>query len=187
MSDADFLNAKINHGFDRLDVDGDGLLTEQDHVLMGQRVAGALGHALGSPQEQRITESFVRIWREVHAPHIPGGGATISREQFVASTTTLAVDPQARSVLGAIAETYLAVADTDGDGQVGLTEFRTFQRPLFPDLTDEAINEAFAHLDTNANGYLTTREFVDGLVEFWTSTDPAAPGNWWMGRPTYAE
>ncbi|WP_416968176.1 hypothetical protein [Streptomyces sp. 4F14] len=41
---------KIRAGFDRIDADGDGTLTEHDHVLQGQRVATALGHASGSAQ-----------------------------------------------------------------------------------------------------------------------------------------
>jgi hypothetical protein len=37
MATPDILTTKINHGFDHLDADGDGQLTEHDHVLMGQR------------------------------------------------------------------------------------------------------------------------------------------------------
>jgi hypothetical protein len=65
VSVPDLLTAKINHGFDHLDADGDGQLTEDDHVLMGQRVAASLGHAAGSPAEQQIIDAYLRIWREL--------------------------------------------------------------------------------------------------------------------------
>ena len=183
MSDTELLNAKINAGFDHLDADGDGHLSEQDHVLLGRRMSAELGHAPGSEQEQRVTESFLRIWREVHLPHVPEGATAISRAGFLDSVNALAADPDARAAVAAMAETYLSIVDTDGDGRVSPAEFRVFQRAQFAGLTDEDMDEAFAHLDVDGNGYLSAAEFVRGFVEFWSSTDPAAPGNWWMGRP----
>lgn len=181
----DLLAAKINHGFDHLDVDGDGLLTEQDHVLMGARATEALGHAPDSPEGRRIRDAYLRIWHDLHLPRIPGGGTSISREQFLASTGALADDPEAaRDSVGALAEAFLAIADTDVDGRVSPAEFLAFQRGHFPDLTEAEAAEAFGHLDTDGDGHLTPEEFVNACVEFWSSTDPDAPGNWWMGRPT---
>jgi Ca2+-binding EF-hand superfamily protein len=186
VSVPDLLTAKIRHGFDHLDVDGDGQLTEHDHVLMGQRVAVSLGHAPGSPAEQQIIDAYLRIWRELHLPHIPDGGSAITREQFLTSTRTLADDPAAaRASVGALGEAFLAIADTDDDGQVGPAEFLAFQRGHFPGLTESDANEAFAHLDRDGDGRLTPAEFVEAIIEFWSSTDPDAPGNWWMGPPTY--
>jgi Ca2+-binding EF-hand superfamily protein len=181
---SDLLRAKIDHGFGYLDVDGDGLLTEQDHVLMGRRAAEALGHAPGSAEEERILEAYLRIWHDLHRPHIPGGGEAITREQFLASTGSLADDPRAaRETVGALAEAFLAVADTDTDGRVSPAEFLVFQRGHFPGLTEAESAEAFRHLDTDGDGHLTAEEFVQACVDFWSSTDPDAPGNWWTGRP----
>lgn len=182
MTDIDFLTAKIALGFDHLDVDGDGELTEQDHVLMGRRVAAALGHASGSEAEQQIIDAYLTIWRELHLPHIPGGGTSISREQFITSTRTLADDPAAaRTSVGALAEAFLAIADTNRDGQISLAEFTAFQRGHFPDLSDTQAQEAFTHLDQDGDGFLSPEEFVTAIIEFWSSPDPDAPGNWWMG------
>lgn len=182
----DLLIAKIGHGFDYLDVDGDGRLTENDHVLMGKRVAASIGHPPGSPAEQEIVDAYLRIWRDLHQPHVPGGGDAITREQFVTSTRTLADDPDAaRATVGALAEAFLAVADIDRDGQVGPAEFLKFQRGHFPGLTEAEAAEAFTHLDRDGDGYLSTEEFTGAVVEFWSSDDVDAPGNWWMGRPAY--
>jgi Ca2+-binding EF-hand superfamily protein len=184
MSVPDLLTVKISHGFDHLDADGDGQLTEHDHVLMGQRVAASLGRAPGSEAEQQIIDAYLRIWRELHLPHIPGGGTAISKEQFVTSTRSLASDPAAAAAtVGALAEAFLAIADTDQDGRVGPAEFLAFQRGHFPDLTDAEADEAFSHLDADSDGRLSAAEFTRAVIEFWSSTDPNAPGNWWMGRP----
>jgi hypothetical protein len=113
VSVPDLLTAKISYGFDHLDVDGDGQLTEHDHVLMGQRVAVSLGHASGSPAEQQIIDAYLRIWRELHLPHIPAGGIVISKEQFLTSTRTLTGDPAAaQATVGALAEAFLVDGPT---------------------------------------------------------------------------
>lgn len=186
MANSEMLAAKINYGFDHLDVDGDGALTEQDHILMGQRVAATLGRDQGSDAERQIIDAYVRIWRDLHLPHIPGGGTEISKAQFLASTSTLAADPAAaRSTVGALAEAFLAIADIDGDGQVSPAEFRAFLTGHFPGLTEADNAEAFTHLDVDGDGYLSAAEFVNATIEYWSSSNPDAPGNWWMGRPIY--
>ncbi|MBM7773982.1 Ca2+-binding EF-hand superfamily protein [Actinokineospora baliensis] len=185
MGLGELLTTKISRGFDHLDADGDGVLDERDHVLMGERVAEALGHAPGSPGEQRIIDTYLRIWREVHLPHVPAGESGIAKESFIASTGALANDPDtAQATLGALAEAFLDLADVDADGTVSPREFLAFQRGHFPNLSEADANAAFTHLDTNGDGTLSTEEFVRATIEYWTSSDPAAPGNWWLGDPT---
>ncbi|SEE23379.1 EF-hand domain-containing protein [Streptomyces sp. TLI_105] len=187
MVNQDFLTAKIEQGFDQLDVNGNGVLTEDDHVEMGRRVASFLGHAEDSPEAERIIGAYTAIWREVHLPFLPADSQGIPKDQFVASTRTLAQNPQAaRAVLGRIAEIYLQIADIDQDGRISPAEFLLFQRGHFPELTEESAAEAFSHLDTDGDGMLSPAEFTNAIIEFWTSPDPDATGNWWMGRPTFS-
>nr|WP_202523404.1 EF-hand domain-containing protein [Kitasatospora sp. SID7827] len=178
------LIAKISHGFDHLDADGDGQLTERDHVLMGQSVARSLGHPSGSAEEARIVDAYVAIWRELHLPHLPTGSVSMRRADFLASTASLADDPKAaEATLGALARAFLAVVDPDGDGRVHADEFFLFQRGHFPQLRRSDADTAFAHLDRDDDGTLDPDEFVSAMIEYWTSRDPEAPGNWWTGSP----
>ncbi|MEU3569403.1 EF-hand domain-containing protein [Kitasatospora sp. NPDC036755] len=177
----DLLTTKIALGFDHLDADGDGRLTEHDHVLMGEAAARVLGHAPGSDAERRIVDAFLTVWRDLHRPHV-GGAEAITREQFVASTLTLADDPRAAAAtVGRLAEVFLSVADADGNGTVDPEEFRAFHGAHFPGLGRDRADTAFRHLDRNGDGVLSREEFVDAIVEYWTSRDPEAPGNWWTG------
>lgn len=180
----DILTAKIAYGFDYLDASGDGEITEHDHVLMGQRTAAGLGLEPGSSEEDRIVAAFTAIWNDVHLPNLPEGQDAIDKATFIAATKSL--DPQgAQATLGAMARTYLSVADADANGRVSAQEFATFQRSHFPDLGQDELDKAFAYLDRNSNGYLSTDEFVRAAIDYWSSADPQAPGNWWMGTPIY--
>ncbi|MFF4380962.1 EF-hand domain-containing protein [Kitasatospora sp. NPDC001547] len=181
MSD-DLLTTKIALGFDHLDADGDGLLTEYDHVLMGRACAEVLGHARGSDAERSMIAAYVGIWRDLHLPHA-GSAQEITRDDFIASTLTLADDPRAAAAtIGRLAEVFLSVADADGDGTVDAEEFRAFHRAHFPRLDRDRVDVAFGHLDRDGDGTLSREEFVGAVLEYWTSRDPQAPGNWWTGR-----
>ncbi|MFJ1931448.1 EF-hand domain-containing protein [Kitasatospora sp. NPDC088160] len=185
MSD-DLLTAKINHGFDHLDADGDGLLTERDHVLMGIAVARSLGHQEGSEAEAVIVRAYLTVWHDLHLAHLPAGTEAITREQFVRSTGALSDDPEAaRTSFGALADAFLAVADTDRSGTVDAGEFFVFQRGHFAGLSRDDADEAFRHLDRDGDGTLSAAEFTSAIIEFWTSRDPDAPGNWWTGKPPH--
>ncbi|XVV00597.1 EF-hand domain-containing protein [Actinosynnema sp. CA-248983] len=180
--ETDLLMDKISRGFDQLDADGDGRLGEQDHILMGKRVAAGLGHVPGSPEEQRIVNMYLQVWHSVHLPHLPSGETSIGRDDFISATRDLADDPAAAdATLGALAREFLKIADIDADGRVTPAEFLTFQHGHFPGLPQQDAEIAFAHLDTDGDGYLSPDEFVRATIDYWTSTDPDAPGNWWIG------
>ncbi|MDH6706884.1 Ca2+-binding EF-hand superfamily protein [Kitasatospora sp. MAA19] len=183
----DLLMAKLNHGFDHLDADGDGFLTERDHVLMGHAVARSLGHQEGSEAEAVIVRAYLTIWHDLHLALLPAGTETITREQFVRSTGSLADDPEAaQTSIGALAAAFLAIADTDRSGTVDAGEFFVFQRGHFAGLSRDDADEAFRHLDRDGDGTLSATEFISAIMEYWTSRDPDAPGNWWTGTPPHA-
>ncbi len=184
MTNQEFVNAKIGTGFDYLDRDGNGVLTEADHVLMGQGVAHGLGHGPGSPEEHAVIDAYLRIWRDLHLPMDADGDGRISREEFIASTSALADDAvRADEVLGGLAERIADLADRDGDGELDLEEYTAFIRGQAPGLSPEEVGEAFGHLDRDGDGRLTRAELRAAVIEYFTSPDPAAPGNWYFGSP----
>jgi len=182
----DMLTAKIEYGFDQLTTRSGGVLNGPSHVAMGRRAAAAIGHALGSADEGRMIEAYLNIWRQVHLPHLPAGSRGLTKEEFVRSNLALADDPIAREdALGGLAGTFFELADADRDGRVDREEFWAFQHGHFPELTRADLGVAFEYLDTDRDGYLSRDQFTSSIVEYWTSRDPDAPGNWWLGQPVY--
>lgn len=183
----DMLTAKIEYGFDQLTLRSGGVLDGPSHVAMGRRAAAAVGHALGSADEARMIEAYLNVWRTVHLPRVPAGSRGLSKQEFVDGMLALAAgDPAARrTTLGALAETFFVLADHHRDGRVDRDEFWAFQHGHFPELTRAALDEGFDHLDADHDGYLSREQFTDAIVEYWTSSDPEAPGNWWLGHPVY--
>lgn len=184
---ADMLTAKIEFGFDQLTARSGGVLDGPSHVAMGRRAAAAIGYALGSEEEARMIEAYLNVWRLMHLPHLPAGSRGLTREEFVRSNLALADGTPAdrEAILGALADTFFCLADVDGDGRVNREEFWAFQHGHFPELTRAVLSEAFDYLDTDRDGYLSRTQFTTSIVEYWTSRDPDAPGNWWLGRPVY--
>ena len=184
--DVDILREKIAFGFDLLDADGDGRLTEQDYVLMGERAACALGYPKGGEQRCQLVEAYATIWREVHLPHTTRADAAITKDEFIRATAALADDPDtAAATLGALADKYFEVTDLDGNGVLDPREYEVFLTSLFPAIAQRDIEEAFDYLDRNRDGVLSRAEFSRAVIEYWTSSDPDAVGNWALGTPIY--
>lgn len=183
----DLLTAKIEYGFDQLTARSGGVLDGPTHVAMGRRAAAAIGHALGSADEARMIEAYLNVWRTVHLPRVPAGSRGLNRREFTRAMRELAAgDPAAcKATLGALAETFFVLADHDRDGRLDRDEFWAFQHGHFPELTHTALDEAFDHLDADHDGYLPRAQFTGAMIEYWTSSDPDVPGNWWLGRPVY--
>lgn len=178
-----FLADKLNAAFDLLDADGDGYLTEEDHALMGRRVAERFGCAADSPEARRIVEAYLSIWSDVHLGNDIDGDGKVTRDEFISGTMALRSDPRtADAALGGLAEHFMAIADQNGDGVIDEREYTAFLDGTAPGLPTGRAAEAFQHLDADGDGQLTHVELKRALIEYYTSEEPAAVGNWLWGR-----
>jgi hypothetical protein len=184
--DVDILREKIAFGFDLIDANSDGMLTEQDYVVMGEHAASALGYSNRCDQRFQLIEVYAAIWREVLLPHVTRADRAVTRDEFIRGIAALADDPAAAAAsLGALAEKYFDVTDLDRNGVLDQREYEVFLVSHFPDIERRDIEEAFDYLDRNRDGVLSRAEFSRAIVEYWTSADPDALGNWALGTPIY--
>ncbi|WP_327381618.1 hypothetical protein [Streptomyces sp. NBC_01207] len=68
----------------------------------------------------------------------------------------------------------------DDDGLIGLDEYLLLSQAI-GGVPAQQMKEAFHRLDRDGNGTLDPAEIDAAVVEFFTSDDPNAPGNWLYG------
>lgn len=87
-----------------------------------------------------------------------------------------AVDRAFRPMVEAMA----GLLDTDADGTISISEYVAALDVL--GTAGPEAREAFSRLDVDGDGALTVDELVAGSVQFYTGTDPDAPGNLMFGQ-----
>ncbi|MEV0992621.1 EF-hand domain-containing protein [Streptomyces sp. NPDC049949] len=183
MTADDFVSVKTRHYFNLLDADGDGVLTEADHVLMGQRAAKELSYAPGSAQEQKLVDCYRSTWQTVQLPHADAQGQ-VHLDAFLAAIQGLFAQPEVfRQVCGTLIDTVMSVADANGDGEIDPAEYASFILAQSPKMSRMEVEESFSRLDRDGNGVISKSELEEATVEYFTSNDPELAGNWLYGRP----
>jgi len=84
-------------------------------------------------------------------------------------------------IVGAFVKIILKVIDVNRDGKISKEEFINYLN-LNPRNVVKDPAACFAKLDLNSNGFITEDELQIVFREFYTSTDPNAPGNVLYGQ-----
>jgi Ca2+-binding EF-hand superfamily protein len=181
---ADLQDLKYRQWFRGADVDGDGAITRQDVLLMGERYIAARGAAAQSPTAHRLTEELDAFWRHVIAPMDQDGDGKVDlremTEGFRRALTDADLYPQQ---IQRVADCYFDLVDLDGNGQIDQSEFEQIFG-LAGNLPFEDCAAVFAALDLDGSGALDRSEFHQALAEFFYGNDPDAPANHLFGRVT---
>lgn len=174
----DLLRRKYEHRFDLLDTDHDGYIEEADFTELGNRLLRGLGEPTTSAKGRAIRESKAYYWLSVK--RIVGSDGRVSKEDFV-NALAGARDPRLISdMVRPSIQADLALADRNDDGVVDIEEFTTLYQAIGIPGPDAQRN--FHLLDRDGDGALTLDEWLTAAVEYFTSTDAAAPGNQILGK-----
>ncbi|ADD42959.1 EF-hand domain-containing protein [Stackebrandtia nassauensis] len=177
----DLQRRKLERRFTLIDTNGDGAIRHDDCVRMMERLCAAFGETLESPKGGALAAAYDRMFATLIAELDNDADGAISRDEFVTGMFTVVGDPAGfDATLRGAAEAVMSLADTDGNGTLGPAEYARLVG-AFGVGSDEAA-EAFARLDRDGNGQLQLREIIEAEKEFFTSTDPDAPGNYFFGR-----
>ncbi|MGW6704049.1 EF-hand domain-containing protein [Streptomyces sp. NPDC054956] len=173
------LTRKMHYMFTLLDADQDGFLGEDDLAAVADRMAEVFpGQA---DRIRTLRDALHRLWVD-HLAHVDPGGCRLDPEAFeqgirrsvAASPVTLL------ETLHAGASAWLALTDVEDDGVIGLEEYLRLSQAI-GGVPAQRMEEAFRRLDRDGNGTLDPAEIDAAVVEFFTSEDPDAPGNWLYG------
>jgi Ca2+-binding EF-hand superfamily protein len=147
---------------------------------LGSRVLLGFGQAPTSLKGKHLLDHFDELWVEIatHAD-IDSSGA-ISPAEFRTAMISAYIDGQKFDLTFRPAAIALAaLCDGDGDGAITVEDFGTMQAAF--GTTDTDAVAAFQRLDLDHNGRLSVDELVKAAHEYYTSADPAAPGNYLYG------
>lgn len=180
MPDSALLVRKIDRAFEFLDTDGDGLIETDDVVALGGRLLTAFGETQTTPKGQAVVGSFGLFWTTLLAEMDADSDGQISPEEYRDGLSAAFVEgPHFERVFRPAAEAVARLCDTDGDGVVGLDEFRKMHEAFGSSPQDT--DAAFRKLDRSGDGTLTVQELVEAARQFYLSDDPNAVGNWLFG------
>ncbi|MBG6136575.1 EF-hand domain-containing protein [Longispora fulva] len=178
---SELLIEKLNRGFAQLDVNGNGQIDRDDVLGLGSRILLGFGESPTSAKGIQVLDSYDALWEQLTAHADADGDGVISPQEYRDGMTGAFVHgDKLDSVFQPAAEAVMRIADTDGDGTIDREEFETLLRAFGTDGAD--IDAAFAALDTDGSGQLTVDEMVAAAREYFTSEDPAAPGNLLFGQ-----
>jgi len=164
LSTDEFLERKWRKFFTILDVDHDGKVTLEDHVLMGQRFAAASN----VPEERKavIRQHFVTIWNTVF--NLDEELTEVDEGAFM-NLFIRNGSAGFKKVCDGVCPIMFQAIDADGDGFIQVNEFRDFFRLFYKD--DSIADKSFEAIDVNKDGTLSGEEFAAAFTEFLSGVD----------------
>jgi len=163
------------------DADRDGAIEESDYAVAAGRMVGMSGLEPGSPEYARLHGQLVDGGWQLLRQFDADGDGRVTLEEALAGFEGLHADAKRyHKVIVEPSYSVFDLIDTDHDGRITPQEHRAFLVAMTVDPARAEV--AFAHLDTNHDGFLSREEYVQLMEEFYTSEDPDAPGSWLFGK-----
>jgi Ca2+-binding EF-hand superfamily protein len=179
---SEFVTRKLKKGFERLDTSGDGVLDRADFVGAGERCARAFDLDPASPVAARMIEAWETTWNDMIKPMDTDGDGRVTFEEFNAALgDRMNAEPRGyERFIEPTLDLILDISDRDHDGWLTLEDFRLTYRAMLG-LSDDVIEYAFTHLDTDHDDRVTRTEIQQATKEYWGGTDENALGNVFLG------
>jgi len=167
---------KFKVAFDSQDVDGTGVLTQEDF----QRLIDNLTNINDKPNTE-ATALYEEMWQDLlsKADVDKSGGVTLDEwydyiEQLISDEERLD-----KYVINT-AVTVLNSLDSTGNNKINLDEYKVLAAAL--NISESDADTAFEKLDKSGDGSLDIDELKENIKEFYLTEDENAPGNWLFGK-----
>lgn len=160
---------RMQQVFDRLDMDKNGYLSNEDWELWAKNIEKMVKPAphLMAALRARIEEYCAALGI------VPGTQST--RDEFVKGIAAMAVIERAKSqrgeetLLHKLNDAFYDIVDTNHDGSVTLGEWKVILEAC--NIESSAANKMFNTLDKNKDGKIGRRVLTDTEFEFWYALD----------------
>ncbi|GAA4906390.1 Ca2+-binding EF-hand superfamily protein [Stackebrandtia albiflava] len=177
----DLLDRKFAVCFSHLDADRNGAVERSDIDRLAERLPARFGVPADAPQARAYRDGLIRFWEAVSSECDTDADGRITAEEYIRGMRAAIANPaKLEDGFRAMAEASVRLIDTDGDDRISREEF-IGSGDAFGVRRDEA-EESFRLLDTDRDGHITTDELREAISQYYTGTDPDAPGNFLFGR-----
>jgi hypothetical protein len=166
--------------FNRLDANGNGVVTKADFDAIAQQICAQFGITADSEAGQSIGESFQSWWEQLRRDLDTDHDDRITLEEFASAYKDGDPAEYFAEKLGRTAATVAEAVDSDDDGFITKDEYVSLLSVAITD--QQAILAGFHQLDTDGDGRISRAEFEAGVAAVMLSDDPATPGTAMMGQ-----
>ena len=164
-----------------MDIDSNGVWQHQDYRELTQRLCTAFGYAVDSPPGRAVASGQRALFDALLAHMDANGDQQITLDEFATAVGRPVEDREGFSAaVGAAAHSLIDAADRDRDGTLNPAEYADLVAAYGTSTSQAA--RAFRRLDLDGNGVLDDTEYALAITQFFTSSDPRAPGSLAFGR-----
>jgi Ca2+-binding EF-hand superfamily protein len=173
------LEQKAEHRFEMWVTNADGVLTEDEFRGVAQHILDGYGASPESTKGKPVMERILGFWaRHLEGMDLDDDGRISLDEYRIGLERNIWGNNGVEAVVVAFWRAILDLADESGDGALDASEFVRVMAAF--GVSQDDARYTFGGID--GDGKVTAAEWLEALRQFWTSTDPAAPGNTLFGR-----
>lgn len=173
------LDRKIDVCFGHGDQNNDGVLEMADALALAARIVAYLHEPFDSPKATALFQAFGTFWETVSQVMDADKDSRITPLEWRTGLKVFQESKRFDEGFRPLAEALWSICDRDNNGRVTQKEFAAFHKAF--GMSPEKSTEAFERLDRDHDGHLSVDELLQAWQEYYTSTDPEAPGNWLFG------
>lgn len=183
MSLSEFRKKKLIYVFNTFfDFDRSGAIDRKDLDLAIQRINENRGWSPDNPKAQSIRETLLKMWDGLRQGADTDQDGQVSREEWYQLWEGYAKDPSNPTEWqSAYMNVTFQLFDASGDKSIDENEFCNVCS--YDKVPEAEAREAFKKLQVGQQ--ITWQSFTELWKEYFSSDDPAAPGNFIFGKTSF--
>lgn len=175
-----FLDKKLTRRFQTYDTNGDGYLERRDFETAARRMGAEFGLPADHPDHRRLTTLCVGLWEHLCA--VSGAESKISEPQYKSAFAAGLLETEKSFDAGYVPflQAIVAIADTDGDGQLTADDHVRWTGSLM-NLAEGVARDIHGRLDRDKDGLIDSGDLLAAIREYYFDDAPDSAGSWLLG------